>query len=60
MMSDEKTIEKAIKNAAASVEIEGYHIDEQSKERCRQLLRKEITMQGYIALIEKQAGGCSD
>ena len=28
MMSDEKTIEKAIKNAAASVEMEGYHIDE--------------------------------
>ena len=60
MMSDEKTIEKAIKNAVASVEMEGYHIDEQSKEWCRQLLRKEITMEEYIALIKKKAGVCSD
>ena len=44
MMSDEKTIENAIKNAAASVEMEGYHIDEQSKEWCHQLLRKEISV----------------
>ena len=60
MMSDEKTIEKAIKNAAASVEMEGYRIDEQSKEWRRQLLRKEITMEEYISLIKKKAGVCSD
>ena len=60
MMSDEKTIENAIKNAAASVEMEGYHIDEQSKEWCRQLLRKEITMEEYIALVKKKAGVSSD
>ena len=51
---DEKTIEKAINNAAASVEMEGYHIDEQSKEWCRQLLRKEITTEEYISLVKKK------
>ena len=60
MMSDEKTIEKAIKNAAASVEMEGYHIDEQSKEWCRQLLRREITMEENTPRIKKKAGVCSD
>lgn len=39
------SIDKAIKNAATSVEMEGYHIDEACKEWCRQLLRKEITME---------------
>ena len=60
MMLDEKTIEKAINNAAASVEMEGYHIDEQSKEWCRQLLRKEITTEEYISLVKKKAGVSSD
>lgn len=50
------TYEKAIKNAAASVEIEGYHIDEQTKELVRQLLEEKITMDEYIALVLKQAG----
>lgn len=55
-MFDAKSIENTIEDAAASVEMEGYHIDEQSKEWCRQLLRKEITMEEYIILVKKKAG----
>lgn len=58
--SMEKSIEKSIKNAAASVEMEGFQIDEQSKEWCRQLLRKEITMEQYILLVKKKVGLVTD
>ncbi|MBQ6067459.1 MAG: antitoxin VbhA family protein [Clostridia bacterium] len=50
------SIDKAINNAAASVEIEGYHIDEQTKEWVRLLLEEKITMEEYIALVMKQTG----
>lgn len=51
-----ESIEKAIENAAASVEMEGFHIDEQSKVWCRQLLLKEITMEEYIRRVKQKAG----
>ncbi len=54
-MSD-AVIENAIKNAAFSAEVEGYTIGEQEKEWCRQLLKSEITMQEYIALVKREAG----
>ena len=47
----EKDIERAIENAAASIEMEGYHIDEQFKELGRQLVRDEITMEEYVQRI---------
>jgi len=50
------SIDKAIDNAAASVEMEGYHIDKQSKDWCRQLLSKEITIDQYIQLVKQKAG----
>lgn len=50
------SIDKAINNAAASVEIEGYHIDERTKEWVRLLLEEKITMEEYIALVMKQTG----
>lgn len=40
-----KFYDKAIENAVASVEMEGYQIDEQSKEWCKKLLLNEITME---------------
>lgn len=52
----EKEIEKAIKNASASVEMEGFSIDEQSKMLCRKLLLNEITMEDYILLVKQKAG----
>ena len=52
------SVDKAMDNAAFSVEMEGYHIDAQSREWCRQLLSKEITMEQYIDLIQQKAGMC--
>ena len=51
-----KSYDKAIENAVASVEMEGYTIDSKSKEWCQKLLRNEITMQEYISLVKKKAG----
>lgn len=49
-------IEKAIKNATTSVEMEGFSIDEQSKALCRKLMLKEITLEQYISLVKQNAG----
>ena len=45
------SIDTAINNAAASVEMEGYSIDEQCKYWCRQVLENKITMEQYIQLV---------
>lgn len=50
------SVEQSIKNASASVEMEGFHIDQQSKEWCKKLLNKEITMSEYIELVKEKAG----
>lgn len=50
------SIDKAIANAAASVTMEGYVVDEQCKEWCRSLLQGEITMEEYIVLVKQRAG----
>ncbi|MGN0461181.1 MAG: hypothetical protein ACI4HZ_01925 [Ruminococcus sp.] len=50
------TIDKSINNAAASIEMEGFHIDEQSKIWCKQLLLNEITMEEYISKVKQKAG----
>lgn len=52
----EKEIEKAIKNASASVEMEGFSIDKQSKILCKKLLLNEITMEEYILFVKQKAG----
>ena len=41
---------------AASVEMEGYRIDEQCKDWCRKLLQGELTMEEYIVLVKQSAG----
>lgn len=51
-----KSYDKAIENAVTSVEMEGYQIDEQSKEWCKKLLLNEITMEEYIELVKLKAG----
>ena len=50
------SIEKAIANATASIEMEGFQINEQCKEWCRSLLQGEITMEEYIVLVKQRAG----
>lgn len=50
------SVDKAIDTAVVSVEMEGYHIDEQSKIWCRKFLDKEITFEQYLELIKQKAG----
>lgn len=52
----EQALNRMIENAASSVEMEGYTIDEQSKAWCRQLLNNEITLAEYIRLVKEKAG----
>ena len=51
-----RDIEKAVNNAAASVEIEGYHINEQTREWARQLLEGK-NHNGRIYRNRPEAGG---
>ena len=48
--------EKAIDNAVASVEMEGFKVDKETKELCAILLKGEITFQEYLALSLKSVG----
>ena len=49
------SIDKAIENSAASVEMEGFKIDSQCREWCRQLLQGKITLEEYIELVKARA-----
>lgn len=48
------SIDKAIENAAASVRMEGYQINSECVQWCKKLLKKEISLEQYIALVKKQ------
>ena len=50
------TNKEAIENAAASVEMVGFKISEESKVWCEQLLNHEITFDQYLALALKRVG----
>ena len=50
------SIEKAIEIAAASVEMEGFNIDEESLEWCQLFLQGEISMEQYILLTKDKIG----
>lgn len=56
MKMQNNSLDKSIKNAVASIEMEGFHIDEQSKTLCRKLLLKEITMDEYLNLLKQKVG----
>jgi hypothetical protein len=46
----ESAIKKAMKNAEASVNMEGLLVLDYSKELCKKLLQNEITLDEYIRL----------
>ena len=50
------SIDLAIENSAASVEMEGFIIDDQCKDLCRKLLQGDLTMDEYIAFVKRKAG----
>ena len=43
--------EKAVENAVASVEMEGFHVDKETKKMCERLLKGEITYDEYLAFV---------
>ena len=55
-MSAEELAIRSVANAAASVEMEGYSVDSESREWCVSLLKGEITLEQYIAFAKKKSG----
>ncbi len=51
-----KATEKAISNALASVEMEGFIVSAEYIDWCKKLLDKEITMAQYIELVKTSEG----
>lgn len=52
----ETQIEKSIRTATASLEMEGFSVDEQAKLWCKKLLNNEITMEEYISIAKAKVG----
>ncbi len=44
-------IEKSIRTAAASLEMEGFAVDPDCMELCQKLLADEITMEEYLVQV---------
>ena len=56
-MNSSISTSRAIANAAASVEMEGFRVTAQHKELCRKLLNKEITKAEYLRQTTEAAKG---
>ena len=57
MSNNEKEIEKAMKSAKASMEVEGYLITEEQSELVRRVLSGEITEKEYERQALERAKG---
>ena len=55
-ISREESVDKTIANAAASVEMEGYHIDRECREWCKMVLMGDLTKDEYYQLLFMKAG----
>ena len=51
------TTDQAVKIAAASLEMEGYHIGSDYIQLCKKLLNNEINMDEYIVIVKQKAEG---
>lgn len=49
-------IERSIRTAASSLEMEGLYVDEQCVAWCRQMLSGQITIEEYMKLITTRVG----
>jgi hypothetical protein len=56
MVSHEESLNRSIADAAASVAMEGFCIDEECKDWCRMVLLNKITKEEYLSLLLKKAG----
>ncbi len=50
------TIDQSIADATASVEMEGLHVDDDTKDWCRMLLLHEITLEQYLLYAKQKVG----
>lgn len=48
------TIDKSIKNAVASLKMEGYQIDDDSIKHCKELLENNITWEEYMDIVKQK------
>ena len=49
-------IEKSIRTATASLEMEGLHVDAQCVAWCRQMLSDELSLEEYLKLVTARTG----
>lgn len=50
----DKKIEKTIKNASMSTQMEGFIVTKKDKELCKKLLSKEINWRDYLNTVVSQ------
>jgi len=50
------TAERAVDNAVASVEMEGFHVSEETKELCMKVLNGQMDYATYLMLAKQRAG----
>ena len=55
-MSHEESINRAIASAAASVEMEGFRVDDECKDWCRLVLLDQMSKEEYLNLLLKKEG----
>jgi hypothetical protein len=55
-MSHEESINRSIANAAASLEMEGFRVDDECKDWCRLVLKNQMSKEEYLSLLLKKAG----
>jgi len=55
-MNDKISTEQALKNAAASVEMEGFHLSPQVLELCAKALSRQIDRADYLAALKNMSG----
>ena len=48
------TIDKAINNAIASLKTEGYDIDDESIQHCKELLENKLTWKQYMEFVKQR------
>ena len=48
------TIDKSIKNAIASLKTEGYDIDDESIQHCKELLENKLTWEQYMEFVKQR------
>lgn len=46
------TVDKAINNAVASLKMEGYDIDDESIQHCKELLENKLTWEQYMEFVK--------